>query len=249
MEQALNLNGQSYKWDLNHFYSIAIPFKTGENHVNAWYANPIEKKPYQSGNFIGSIEAGASVNFFDLKINPHGNGTHTECLGHISANHESIKDVDIKPLIVSQLLSLTPQMESGDKIITKKQLENLEPETKALIIRTLPNSTEKISYQYSGSNPPYLVEEAAQFLHDIGIEHLLIDTPSVDKENDEGKLLAHKAFWGFNSEKKYHRTITEMIFVPDEIKDGLFLLNLQFLPLENDASPSNPVIFPLTKLS
>jgi hypothetical protein len=30
--------------------------------------------------------------------------------------------------------------------------------------------------------------------HESGIKHLLIDLPSVDKEHDEGKLVAHKAF-------------------------------------------------------
>jgi hypothetical protein len=39
-----------------------------------------------------------------------------------------------------------------------------------------------------------LEEAAAGFIRECGIQHLLIDLPSVDKEKDEGKLLAHKAF-------------------------------------------------------
>jgi hypothetical protein len=38
-----------------------------------------------------------------------------------------------------------------------------------------------------------LAEGAALFLRKRN-QHLLIDLPSVDKEKDEGKLLAHKAF-------------------------------------------------------
>ena len=40
-----------------------------------------------------------------------------------------------------------------------------------------------------------------------------------------------------------HCTITEMIFVPNEIRDGLYLLNLQTTSFDLDASPSKPVIF------
>ena len=38
-------------------------------------------------------------------------------------------------------------------------------------------------------------------------------------------------------------SITEMIYVPDEIEDGTYLLELQFAPFENDASPSRPVLY------
>ena len=39
------------------------------------------------------------------------------------------------------------------------------------------------------------------------------------------------------------KTITEMIYVPNEISDGLYVLNLQIAPFENDASPSKPVLY------
>jgi hypothetical protein len=35
-----------------------------------------------------------------------------------------------------------------------------------------------------------LAEGAALFLHESGIQHLLIDLPSVDKEKDEGKTFS-----------------------------------------------------------
>ena len=76
-----------------------------------------------------------------------------------------------------------------------------------------------------------------------GIKHLLIDQPSVDKERDGGKLLSHKAFWDYPQSIDKERTITELIGVPDEIEDGLFLLNLSIANIENDASPSRPVIY------
>jgi hypothetical protein len=77
------------------------------------------------------------------------------------------------------------------------------------------------------------------FLRESGIQHLLIDLPSVDKEKDEGKLLAHKAFWNvtdvndLNLDARLEATITEMIYVPDNVADGSYLLNLQ-IALKNE---------------
>src|SRR5690606_20370806 len=119
----------------------------------------------------------------------------------------------------------------------------------ALVIRTTPNLAAKKSMKYSNTNPPYLDEEAAIFIRESGIKHLLIDLPSVDREQDEGKLLAHKAFWNVTdienliADARLDATITELIFVDDSVADGSYLLNLQIAPFENDASPSKPVLY------
>ena len=79
----------------------------------------------------------------------------------------------------------------------------------------------------------------------------MIDLPSVDREEDEGKLLAHKAFWNvkdvtnLNDDARLDCTITEMIFVPNEIQDGSYILNIQIASFENDASPSKPILYSL----
>ena len=96
---------------------------------------------------------------------------------------------------------------------------------------------------YSNTNPPYLSEAAAQFLVAKNILHLLIDLPSVDREKDEGKLIAHKTFWNVDGSIRYNATITELVYVEDAIKDGSYLLNLQVAPFENDAAPSRPILF------
>ena len=71
----------------------------------------------------------------------------------------------------------------------------------------------------------------------------------MDREEDEGKLLAHKAFWNvkdinnLNADARLDCTITEMIFVDDNVQDGSYILNLQIASFENDASPSKPVLY------
>ena len=113
----------------------------------------------------------------------------------------------------------------------------------AIIIRTLPNYIEKRTKKYSHTNWSYLTEVAAKYIRECGVKHLLIDLPSVDKEKDEGKLLAHKAFWDYPKNTRFDATITELIYVPNKIEDGDFLLNLQIASFENDASPSKPVLY------
>ena len=135
-------------------------------------------------------------------------------------------------------------------VISTKEKSHVEISIpKAIIIRTIPNLISKKHKNYSKTNPPYLSEEAAIFIREIGIQHLLIDLPSVDREEDEGKLLAHKAFWNvkdvnnLNDDARLNCTITEMIFVENEVQDGNYILNLQIASFENDASPSKPILY------
>lgn len=110
---------------------------------------------------------------------------------------------------------------------------------------------EKKVRNYSHTNPPYLLEEAAVFIREAGIQHLLIDLPSVDREEDEGKLLAHKAFWNvketqvLNRDARMDATISELVFIDDKVKDGTYLLNLQIASFVNDAAPSKPILYKL----
>ena len=113
----------------------------------------------------------------------------------------------------------------------------------AVIIRTLPNESTKMLRNYSGQNPPYLEPEICRILCKKNIHHLLVDLPSLDPEQDEGKLLAHKEFWGKNPSRWKESTITELAFIPNSIKDGVYLLNLQVINLQMDAAPSRPILY------
>ena len=121
----------------------------------------------------------------------------------------------------------------------------LNKKREAVVIRTLPNTKDKLNRQYAHTNPPYLSEAAAIYLRNKGVKHLLVDMPSVDKEKENGELLAHKAFWDVDGEVRMEATITEMIYVPNSIEDGKYILNLLIAPFQNDASPSKPVLYKL----
>ena len=185
----------------------------------------------------------------NVRINPHGNGTHTECVGHIAKESFTINQCLQQFHFTAKLISLYPQQnENGDRIIEKEQIQDCFKvgETDALIIRTLPNDDRKLRMNYSGSNPPYVRHDAIKYMVDSGVQHLLIDLPSVDREEDEGQLLAHKAFWEYPNNTQSNRTITELIYVPEYVRDGYYLLNIQIASFELDVSPSKPILFPLT---
>jgi kynurenine formamidase len=241
-----------FKIDLSKPIDISISITNTDENPIAWYIEKPAIEPVVFGDWIGKVSEGkSSTNFNNIFFNPHGHGTHTECLGHITREFYSINQSLKQFFFVAELVSVVPEMLGDDLVITrdqiKKALSNKTPE--AIIIRTLPNFKIKKSLKYSNTNPPYLAEDAAQFIRESGIKHLLIDLPSVDKEHDEGKLLAHKAFWkvkdvhNLNADARLDSTITEMIFVDDEVEDGSYLLNLQIASFENDASPSKPILY------
>ncbi|MFZ4678700.1 MAG: cyclase family protein [Flavobacterium sp.] len=242
---------QNFEIDLSKPIDISIPLSNTNANPIAWYIEKPKIEPVKFGNWIGKVSEGSSTNFNNIFFNPHGHGTHTECLGHITREFYSINQCLKQFFFTAELISIEPENINGDMIITKEQIEKglsgITPE--AIVIRTLPNFDSKKHKNYSKTNPPYLLEEAATFIRESGIKHLLIDLPSVDREEDEGRLLAHKAFWNvkdinnLNEDARLDCTITELIFVDDNIRDGSYLLNLQIAPFENDASPSKPVLF------
>jgi kynurenine formamidase len=236
---------ENYTIDLSKPLDISIPIKGNTLNVNAWYISEPKITPHKEGDFVGKVAEGSSTNFNDIWFNPHAHGTHTECVGHITKEFHSINQILKKFFFLAKVITVAPEKINDDFIISKVQLEyalkGSSPE--ALVIRTLPNTKSKLSRQYSNTNPPYLVEEATQFLVAKGIKHLLIDLPSVDKEKDGGALVSHNTFWNTNGKVRLDATITEFIFVKNTIKDGDYMLNLQVAPFENDASPSRPVLY------
>ena len=239
-------NKQKYVANLTNPLDISVPIQP--NGLNAWGIGTLQINPVKSGGWTGDVTMGSSVNFNNIFFNPHAHTTHTECVGHISPEKESINQELLTFFFISQLISVIPEKLNNDFILTKKMIKKTirkEDNIEALIIRTIPNRKSKTHKNYSNTNPPYLSEEAAKYLVSIGVQHLLIDLPSIDKEKDGGALIAHKSFWQFPENKRHGCTITEFIYVPNKIKDGKYLLNLQFVPFNNDAAPSRPVLFKL----
>ncbi len=231
--------------DLSKPLDISIPLRNSEENPLAWYQKKPSMEAVRMGDWVGKVSEGGSVNFNNVFFNPHAHGTHTESFGHISENFYSVNDALKTFFFLTEVITVQPDILDEDEIISEesisKALNGTTPE--AIVIRTLPNLISKKSKHWSNTNWPYLDEKASLFLRKIRVKHLLIDLPSVDREQDDGKLVAHKAFWNYPENPRRDCTITEMVFVPDAIADGTYLLNLQMASFENDASPSKPVLY------
>jgi len=249
MKVVIEFNSRKIEVDISNPIDISIPIDMSKKNINAWYIDDPAIFPEEFEGEKIKVSEGAVVNFNNIHFNPHSHITHTECVGHITEKVHSVNKNLKYFIFLAELVTVAPESRNGDFVISEKQLKTALKNKKrdAIVIRTLPNLTDKKEMRYSNTNPPYLLEEAAIYLREKGIKHLLIDLPSVDKEKDEGKLLAHNAFWNTSGEIRMNATITEFIYVPNSIEDGEYLLNLMIAPFENDATPSKPVLYEIIK--
>ncbi len=320
---------------------------------NAYFAPLFAADPVRAGSFVGSTALGGPLNFFNLRLNPHGNGTHTECVGHIARERFVLSECLTRFFFLADLVSVVPERMAApagftgmDEVVTRAGLETglkaaltaaataglaaaaaaatdagieaglavaksaglaaaaaaatdagIEaglavakaaglaaaapaaategparwatpktagqtrlagpdsepsanptaenpsfPRAEALVLRTAGEVLRR-NRNWSGTNPPYLQAEALAWLADAGYEHLLVDLPSVDREEDGGGLAAHRAWWRYPWATRTQATITEMIVVPDHLPDGRYLLQMQLPLMDMDAAPSNPVLY------
>lgn len=272
---SIQINNRTYKIDGENPLDISIPLDFRGAQPNAYGVEKATAKACEAGALVGDTRRGGSCNFEQYKFIPHCNGTHTECVGHLTRERISIRDCLKDAFIPATLVSLEPEkaIESGenysmdlsdeaDELITRKAIENAlrkltdgnQDFLQALIIRTLPNDESKKTRAYPEHVPPFFSNEAMRLMVEKGVKHLLVDLPSIDRAFDEGKLSNHRIFWNVgqgsfetSEASRINHTITELIYVPEEIEDGNYLLNLQIAPFVADASPSRPVLFKLTK--
>ena len=246
--------------DLSRPVSLAIPMNFSEGGLSHFGAPPATSRPLSVPGFSGAVATGASCNCSTLTITPHCNGTHTECVGHLTRESLDAHEVIPAGLIPALVLSIEavdasatqestePFPRAGDRLVTARSIEqawlsNRRLEPRALVVRT------------SGSisnAPPYFSREAAVLLVERGIEHLVVDLPSVDRARDEGRLTVHRVFFGLPHDSRElaestraRCTITELAQVPEEVPDGWYLLELQAPALGGDAVPSRPLLYAL----
>jgi len=260
MKLTLEKDGRRYSFQTEKGMDLSISMNP--NGPRAWYVEPMRIEPVRTEQFLGSVAEGGAVNFRDVYFNPHGHGTHTENVGHIidtdfpvvnsiGSSHFMAKLITVELMKQDAMQDSTKDVSQdasqGDWVVNEQSLEGFDLKVEALIIRTKPNDHSKVQRQYSGTNFPYLTIGAMQRIVDAGVQHLLIDLPSVDREEDGGALAAHHLFWNVPSNPNFQKTITEFIYVPNEISDGTYLLNLQVSNFDNDAAPSRPMLFDLAE--
>src|SRR3990172_6970636 len=117
-------NDKTFKTNLSKPIDISIPLREGVKNVNAFNACPLKIEPVRMGDFVGDINEGVSVNYKNIFLSPHGNGTHTECVGHISKERFTINQCLTEFFFISELITIEPSQSGEDSVITKKQVED-----------------------------------------------------------------------------------------------------------------------------
>ena len=266
MKAKISLKTIDFEVNFSKGNDISIPINFNGSQPNTYGVEGATSKPYQDGQFIGDTRKGGPCNFETYSFTPHCNGTHTECIGHITDERVSVLTSLNEEMILATLVSVTPRnttenytpdLNKEDLVITKEdlelQLKDIDPAfLQGLIVRTIPNLKNKKSRDYMKVAPAFFSTDAMKYIASLGVDHLLVDTPSVDRLLDEGHLSAHNIFWKtkgkeFNPNTQ-NKTITEMIFVPDSLENGHYLLNLQIPAFVSDAAPSRPILYKINEL-
>jgi kynurenine formamidase len=267
LKARIQLEGSEAEVDLSRPIEIAIDLNFSADQPRHFGAPSAATHPFAVPGFSGSVAQGASCNCNVITLIPHCNGTHTESVGHLTTEpldaHRQVPAgllpallTTIEPVEAQRTLETTePTPQPGDKLITRNALENGWPgalpfQPRAMVIRTLPNDTEKQRRDYTNTTPPYLSREAAEFLVARGIEHLVVDLPSIDRSHDEGRLTAHRVFFGLPRGARSlalagrpRSTVTELAYIPTAVADGPYLLQIQAPAIGGDAVPSRPLLY------
>ena len=258
MNIKIELDNKSYLVNTDKGIDLSIPtdFKTDNGPRFYEKRNP-ELNYYTESDKEYNLENGGGCNVPIIKLNIHCSGTHTECANHIIKNAPLINKLLIPDYIPSQLITVNPEdsttekyhvdTDKEDRFITKVQLEkiidlNCLSFNKCLIIRTKPNDLEKCNQDYNKTPHPFLTNEAIVFIKNAGFQHIVVDMPSIDRYNDDGKLGNHHIFFTDNNISNKN-TVTEFVYIPNSCKDGKFFLNLNIANFNLDAAPSRPIIY------
>lgn len=242
MKIQLNWQERLYTVDLEKGIDLSSVYGDPSRAYRAWQTEPMRATPVRQGDWVGEVQQGAAINFFNLHLNPHGNGTHTEGFGHISPHRESVNDA-LRPFHGMATL-VRFQLEVGPNQVIglqdwQKRVGHLN--TEAVIVH-VPQGFPK---DYSGTAAPFFSAELMDQLAQQGLRHFITNLPSVDPEEDGGALAAHKAFWCYPERPRQEAFITELAHIPIDLHEGVYFLNLQTAPLHNDACPSRPVVYRL----
>eukprot|EP01100_Stratorugosa_tubuloviscum_P008886 TRINITY_DN3714_c0_g1_i2.p1 TRINITY_DN3714_c0_g1~~TRINITY_DN3714_c0_g1_i2.p1 ORF type:complete len:221 (+),score=86.40 TRINITY_DN3714_c0_g1_i2:39-701(+) len=202
------------------FKSVSKPFDLSihinpndqNKQVNAFNLPRAVKQTFQCGNFIADVSQGGSINCDQISLWPHANGTHTECVGHVTSQKITIEQalqaiggvifvpaliISIEPQPIHLTQDLYPAIHQNEELVISKQLietaiinatfqfsQSIISSIKAIIIRTLPNDDSKKNRIYQNNNAPYFTPAATSYLRNnhFSFQHILVDLPSLDRE-------------------------------------------------------------------
>ncbi len=247
MKCTLQLGNQHITIDLQNKIPCFFSLVNGENNPRCFYLPYPSYEPFRIGTFVGSIEEGGAANCMVVTVAPHGAGTHTECIGHIANGDYSISNTLTHSFFLGYFSKVGVSAVGEDKVVSHSEIQEillkLPKETSSLALKIEGN----FSVDNSGTNPAYFLPETMELIVKYGIEHLIVNIPSVDKEEDGGILAAHHTFWNYkrSGSPRFGATITELATFPEDLEAGSYMVEIQIAPIHSDASPSRIFLYPI----
>lgn len=247
--------------DFRGAVSLALPLDFSQPHPRHFGAPAATSEAFRTGGFEGEVARGASCNCRRVTLVPHCNGTHTESASHLTLEQQPLHEFLPAAPLPALLLTVRavdapssgedslPAPRAGDRLVTRASVleawaahQGARP--LALLLRT--------GTDWNDGSPPFLSRQLAGELVERGIEHLVTDLPSVDRLADEGRLTAHRIFFGLpaGSTKLAEAaratcTITELAGFAPHLRDGPCAVQIQVPAWSGDAVPSRPLYLPL----
>ena len=271
MEVRFRLGGVCWRVDVARPRELGIALDFYGAQPEAYGMPKARAEAVRGGSFVGDRREGGSVNCERIELIAHGNGTHTEGVGHLTKERIYVGDLAGELFVPATLLTVESvrlggskehyqgEFQPEDDVITAEGLEGAWVAAggriefaRALVIRLERKKGvfEGPKEKHSGRNRPYFTSPAMEWIRRSGCDHLLVELPSVDREEDGGRLPNHHRFFGLEpdgeaGEESRRRTITEMIEVGADLRDGYYALSLRFPRFMQDAAPSRPVLYGL----
>ncbi len=267
------IGGRPVQWDADAPVELSIALhlhpEAGGRQPRTFGAPAAQAEPYRAGGFVGDTRQGGSCNVEAVRIIPHCNGTHTECIGHVVDERVYVSHVLREAFVPCTVLSITPVLaqstaegstpapQPGDWLITAAALAQAWASAaapagfeQALVLRTLPHTAERVARDYDAEPAAYFTAEAMRWVVALGVRHLIVDLPSVDRAEDGGQLTAHRLYWGLPpgsrrlaEARRPLATISELALVPEAVADGPAILQLQIPAWLSDAAPSRLLLY------
>lgn len=247
--------------DFGAAVSLALTLDFAQPHPRHFGAPAATTEAFRAGSFEGDVTRGASCNCRRVTLIPHCNGTHTESASHLTVEQRPLHELLPAGPLPALLLTVPavpadasdedsiPAPQAADRLITRAALlsawsRHASARPVVLLLRT--------GTSWNDEAPPFLSQQLAQELAARDVMHLVTDLPSVDRLEDEGRLTAHRLFFGLPpgstrlaDAMRAAATITELASFPAALADGPCAVQIQIPAWSGDAVPSRPLYLPL----
>src|SRR6202048_906202 len=134
------VGGRELSIDVSRPVMLAVALDFAGPQPRHFGAPRASSQPFEAAGFKGSVAQGASCNCELITLIPHCNGTHTECVGHLTRERLDAYRGAPAGLLPALLLSVSveraaasgegsdPAPQPGDLLITRRALERAWPQ-------------------------------------------------------------------------------------------------------------------------